>query len=58
MKQEGFDWSFEKIELNLEAEIDGIDEEKFIEVATNAKNTCPVSLALAAVPIELNARLL
>ena len=57
MKQEGVDWSFEKIVLNLEAEIDGIDEAKFIEVATNAKNTCPVSMALSAVPIELNAKL-
>ena len=57
MKQEGYDWSFESIELNLEAEIDGIDEEKFIEIATIAKQGCPVSMALSAVPIRLNARL-
>lgn len=57
MKQEGYDWSFESIDLNLEAEIEGIDQGRFEEIATNAKNTCPVSMALAAVPINLNARL-
>ena len=57
MQQEGYDWSFEKIDLNLEAEIDGIDEDRFLEVATKAKNTCPVSMALAAVPIHLHAKL-
>lgn len=57
MKQEGYDWSFASIELILEAEIDGIDEQKFIEIATIAKQNCPVSMALSAVPIHLNARL-
>ena len=58
MRQEGFDWSFEKIVLDLEAEIQGIDETQFLELANNAKAGCPVSMALAAVPIELNAKLL
>ncbi|MEM7294427.1 MAG: OsmC family peroxiredoxin [Pseudomonadota bacterium] len=57
MRQEGVDWSFERIVLNLEAEIAGIDDSTFQEVANNAKNGCPVSMALSAVPIELNARL-
>lgn len=57
MKQEGYDWSFESIDLNLEAEIEGIDQSEFEQIATNAKNTCPVSMALSAVPINLNARL-
>ena len=57
MKQEGYDWSFESIDLNLEAEIEGITRGRFEEIATNAKNTCPVSMALSAVPINLNARL-
>ena len=57
MKQEGYDWSFESIDLNLEAEIEGITQTRFEEIATNAKNTCPVSMALSAVPIKLNASL-
>ena len=58
MKQEGYDWSFEGIDLNLEAEIEGITEEKLVEVATLAKENCPVSMALSAVPIKLNAKLI
>jgi len=58
MKQEGYDWSFESIDLNLEAEIEGITEEQLVEVATIAKENCPVSMALSAVPIKLNAKLI
>jgi len=58
MKQEGYDWSFKGIDLNLEAEIEGITEEKLVEVATIAKENCPVSMALSAVPIKLNAKLI
>ena len=58
MKQEGYDWSFDKIILNLEAEVQNIEESKLIEIATNAKNSCPVSMALSAVPIELNVKLI
>ena len=58
MKQEGFDWSFEKIVLNLQADIPGIEEKQFLELANNAKQGCPVSMALSAVPIELNANLI
>lgn len=57
MKQEGYDWSFESIELNLEAEIESITEDRFLQIATNAKDSCPVSMALSAVPITLNAKL-
>ena len=58
LKQEGYDWSFESIGLNLEAEIEGITQEKLIELAIVAKETCPVSMALSAVPINLNVKLL
>jgi len=58
MKQEGYDWSFEKITLNLEAEVENIEEGKLLELAHIAKESCPVSMALSAVPIELNARLI
>jgi osmotically inducible protein OsmC len=50
-------WSFGKINLDLEAEVPGIDEAKFLELANAAKAGCPVSKALSAVPIELDAKL-
>jgi osmotically inducible protein OsmC len=47
-----------KIELDVEAEVDGLDEESFQKFAQEAKEKCPVSKALAAVPeIILNATL-
>jgi osmotically inducible protein OsmC len=58
MNQEGYDWSFKKIILNLEAEIQNIEEGKFLELANSANASCPVSMALSAVPIELNAKLI
>jgi len=45
------------IALDLVATIDGLDEERFAELAALAERTCPVSKALAATPITLNARL-
>ena len=58
MKQQGYDWSFEAIDLNLEAQVEGITEEKLVQLATIAKEGCPVSMALSAVPIKLNAKLI
>ncbi len=46
------------IDLEMEAEVPGLDEAKFLEVAQGAKKGCPVSKALAATPITLRARLL
>ncbi len=45
------------IELETEAEVPGIDENKFREQAEKTKSTCPVSVALAGPEIKLNARL-
>ena len=45
------------ITLDTEAEVPGIDESEFLEQAEGAKRNCPVSKALAAVDIRLNARL-
>lgn len=42
------------IELNLRGTVPGTDEQTFTEVANKAKEGCPVSKALAAVPISLN----
>jgi len=46
------------IKLQTEVDLPGIDEKLFLEIAENAKATCPVSKALAATPITLEAKLL
>ncbi len=51
-------WAFQKITLKLEADVPGIEADKFQELANAAKAGCPVSKALSAVPIELEAKLL
>jgi osmotically inducible protein OsmC len=46
------------IELDCEAVVPGIDDAAFQKHAEGTKSGCPVSQALAATPIKLNARLL
>lgn len=47
-----------RIDLDMTAEVPGIDEKTFMEVAEGAKKGCPISKALAAVPeITLKATL-
>jgi osmotically inducible protein OsmC len=43
--------------LTLVAKIPGIDQARFAELAEKAKDTCPVSGALGAINITLDARL-
>ncbi|WP_349368982.1 OsmC family protein [Salinarimonas sp.] len=43
--------------LTLVATVPGIDETKFQELATQAKENCPVSKALGAISVTLDARL-
>jgi osmotically inducible protein OsmC len=45
------------IELTTVAEVEGIDDATFREVAEQAKEGCPVSKALAGVDIKLKATL-
>lgn len=45
-------------ELRTEAEVPGIDEAKFREIAEGAKAGCPVSRALGGVEITLDAKLI
>ncbi len=52
---EGF--KITKIHLKTEAQVPGIDEKTFQEHAQKAKTGCPVSQALSATPIELDAKL-
>ena len=46
------------IDLDVEAEVPGIDQAKFREQAEQTKKTCPVSVALAGTEIKLSAKLL
>jgi osmotically inducible protein OsmC len=47
-----------RIDLDMAAEVPGIDEKTFMETAEGAKKGCPISKALAAVPeITLKAKL-
>lgn len=48
-----------RIDLDMTAQVPGIDEKTFMEVAEGAKKGCPISKALAAVPeITLKAKLI
>ncbi len=57
MAKTGDDWAFAGITLKLDADVPGIDEAKFHELANAAKAGCPVSKALSAVTITLEATL-
>jgi lipoyl-dependent peroxiredoxin len=43
--------------ITLEAKVPGIDEAKFKELATKAKEGCPISKALGAITVSLDAKL-
>ena len=45
------------IRLATEVDLPGIDEKLFLEIAESSKANCPVSKALAATPITLEAKL-
>jgi lipoyl-dependent peroxiredoxin len=47
----------QKIDLHTEAEVPGIDDAAFQEIATATKSSCPVSVVLAAAEITLDAKL-
>jgi osmotically inducible protein OsmC len=55
----GDGYRIDRIDLELRASIPGIDAQTFQQLAVQAKNTCPLSRALASVPrITLIASLL
>ena len=45
------------IDLKTDAEVPGIDQGKFTEIAEQTKKGCPVSVALSGTQINLNATL-
>lgn len=56
--KEGGGFEISKIDLSVEAKVDGIEEAQFMEIAEATKGGCPVSVALAAVSeITLDAKL-
>jgi lipoyl-dependent peroxiredoxin len=57
IERQGDGFAITMIELEVEGNVPGIDEAKFLEIADMAKNGCPVSKALETVPITMNARL-
>ena len=57
LAKQGDGFLIDRIALTLDASVPGIDEAKFQEQAELTKKTCPVSVALAATEIKLNARL-
>ena len=50
--------SLSAIRLKMKAKVPGLDETKFRAIADDAKQNCPVSKALSAVPITLEAELI
>jgi osmotically inducible protein OsmC len=46
-----------RVELTCEGEVPGIDEAEFQRIGAEAKAGCPVSRALASVPVSLQATL-
>jgi Predicted redox protein, regulator of disulfide bond formation len=47
----------QKIHLKNQSKIAGISDDEFQKLAKEIETTCPVSKALASVPIELDAEL-
>lgn len=58
VKQTPAGFEISAILLTLEGKVPNITEAKFLELAQGAKKNCPVSKALAAVPVSLEAKLL
>lgn len=52
------DFEITKIQLKNRSEVPRIEEEEFKEIAHRAKENCPVSKALSATDIELEAELI
>ena len=56
-EQQGEGWAITGIELTTVGKVPGMDEDAFRQAAETAKENCPVSVALKATPITLNASL-
>jgi osmotically inducible protein OsmC len=50
-------WTITNIQLEVTGKVPGVSADKFVELAETAKKNCPVSRALASVPISMSAKL-
>ena len=57
LSKDGDGFSISKIALTTKAKVPGIDESTFMEHANKAKTNCPISKALSATDISLDASL-
>jgi osmotically inducible protein OsmC len=58
IERDGDGFTITKIRLETAASVEGIEDQRFQEIAETTKETCPVSRALGAVEtVELDARL-
>jgi lipoyl-dependent peroxiredoxin len=57
LEQVGGQWTLTRIVLTAVGDVPGLDEQEFVRLAGEAKATCPISRALAAVEIALDAKL-
>jgi osmotically inducible protein OsmC len=57
LEKVGAGFAITRIELKTRGAIPGISEDEFLRFAEDAKVNCPVSQALKAVPVELDAAL-
>src|SRR4029450_13306711 len=55
LEKVGEAFSITQIELDMEAEVPGVDDAAFQKYALEAKQNCPLSKALAATQISMNA---
>lgn len=58
LEKSGEGFSIPKIELKTQADVPGIKDEQFQQIAQEAKQNCPVSKLLSAAEITLKANLL
>lgn len=57
MEKQDPGWTIVGIALDVTGTVPGVDAAKFSELAEGAKKGCPISRALAAVPITMTAKL-
>jgi osmotically inducible protein OsmC len=57
MEKQDIGWTITQIHLDVTGSVPGVDAAKFDELAKTAKQGCPISRALNAVPISMTAKL-
>ena len=57
IEKQGEGFVIPNIDLETEAEVDGIEDEEFQKIAEETKKTCPVSQVLSGAEISFDAKL-